>query len=300
LAYALVVLFVPTGKRLAKSAGTEADTVRCLSPKQAGKYTSHNQGAIMNLVETKFASDSGHWYAKDGTPAYTIIGKNGKERNTTLRDARQQNLVPSVTTILKVAASPALEQWKLNNILMAALTMPRIDGETEQEYIARVKQDAQEEGKKAAERGTEIHGWIEAYYKDGITANIEAVYPVDEKVYEHFGAQKWMPEKSFAHSKGYAGKVDLHSPEVVIDFKTKEFDADNLPKPYDDNVMQLAAYRHGLGFESARCANVFVSRTVPGLVHVVEHSQEDLERGLKMFLCLLDYWKIKNKYNNEL
>jgi len=256
-------------------------------------------------LKNSFASESQHWYAKDGTPAYTIIGKNGKERATTLRDARTLALVPSVTTILKVAASPALEQWKLNNILMAALTMPRVEGETEQEYIARVKQDAQEEGKKAAERGTEIHGWLETLYRDGrLNENqcSEMAIPAatDIAIMDNFGTQSWCAEKSFAHSVGYAGKVDLHSPEVVIDFKTKEFDADNLPKPYDDNVMQLAAYRHGLGFNNARCANVFVSRTVPGLVHVVEHSQEDLERGLKMFLCLLDYWKIKNKYNNEL
>ena len=256
----------------------------------------------MNLVETKFASDSGHWYAKDGTPAYTIIGKNGKERATTLRDARQHNLSPSVTTILKVAASPALEQWKLNNILMAALTMPRIDGEPEADYLARIKRDAAEQGKQAAERGTEIHGAIEAWYGacryDLNYADI--LCGVTEAVSRDFGEQDWIAEKSFAHPMGYAGKVDLASPLVVLDYKTKEFDADNLPKPYDDNVMQLAAYRHGLGFETARCANVFVSRTVPGLVHVVEHSQEDLERGLKMFLCLLDYWKVKNKYNHEL
>jgi len=59
-------------------------------------------------------SESTHWYDQNGDPAYTIIGKNGKERNVTLRDARELNLVPSVTTIIGVAAKPSLENWKID------------------------------------------------------------------------------------------------------------------------------------------------------------------------------------------
>ena len=43
----------------------------------------------------KFTSESGHWYTQEGDPMYTIIGANGKERNTTLRDAKKEKLVPS-------------------------------------------------------------------------------------------------------------------------------------------------------------------------------------------------------------
>jgi hypothetical protein len=73
-----------------------------------------------NLVEdnySKFKSESGHWYTQEGEPMYTIIGANGKERNTTLRDAKKEGLVPSVTTIMGVVAKPALETWKQNNYL---------------------------------------------------------------------------------------------------------------------------------------------------------------------------------------
>jgi hypothetical protein len=38
------------------------------------------------------SKESGHWYcAVTGQPRYTTIGKNGKERNTTLRDAKTDN-----------------------------------------------------------------------------------------------------------------------------------------------------------------------------------------------------------------
>jgi hypothetical protein len=238
-----------------------------------------------------FASESGHWYQKDGTPAYTIIGKNGQLRNTTIRDARKLGLLPSVTTILSVLAKPGLENWKQQQILMAALTMPRVDGETEQEYIARIIRDSKEQGMKAAEEGTRIHGAIEQHYLTG-THPIEYgvhVVGVVEAVSDKFGKQKWIAEKSFATSL-YGGKVDLHSPEVVIDFKTNEFTADDLPKSYDENIIQLAAYSRGLNILNARLANVFVSRNVPGLVHIVEHSDEDIDRGLDMFDSLLGLW----------
>ena len=63
-------------------------------------------------------SESGHWYLPNGNPAYTVIGKNGKERNTTVKDAREQGLLPSVTTIIGCAAKPALDVWKQQQAIL--------------------------------------------------------------------------------------------------------------------------------------------------------------------------------------
>jgi len=238
-----------------------------------------------------FATESGHWYQPDGTPAYTIIGKNGQLRNTTIRDARKLGLLPSVTTILSVLAKPGLENWKQQQILMAALTMPRVEGETEQEYIARIIRDSKEQGIKAAEEGTQIHGAIEQHYLTGVHPEKYHAHVVGATTYvdRHFGKQEWIAEKSFANNR-YGGKVDLHSAGVVIDFKTKEFTEDKLPEAYDENIIQLAAYSRGLNIPHARLANVFVSRNVPGLVHIVEHDEEEIERGMIMFVALLNLW----------
>ena len=81
---------------------------------------------------------------------YQIEGANGKIRNTTLRDARKHDLVPSVTTILNVAAKPGLENWKLQQVLLAALTLPKRDQESESEYIDRIITDSKEQGRAAA------------------------------------------------------------------------------------------------------------------------------------------------------
>lgn len=248
-------------------------------------------------------SESLHWYAKDGSPKYSVIGKNGAERSTTLRDARTLGLVPSVTTVLKCAASPGLEAWKLNQMMLAALTLPRVDGESEEDFIQRVIADSKQQAKAAAERGTAVHAALESFYQGVMyAAYAEHQVAVDKAVREVFGQMEWSTEKSFAHESGFGGKVDLHSTDgrgVVIDFKTKEFDDSNKDtvKAYDEHCMQLAAYRVGLGIPEARCANVFVSVTQPGLVVVHEWSQEDLVRGWNMFQSLLTFWKLKNKFN---
>jgi hypothetical protein len=250
----------------------------------------------MNLKD--FASESGHWYAADGTPAYTIVGNNGKERPTTLRDARKLDLRPSVTTILSVLAKPGLEQWKLNQVLMAALTMPKVIGEPEADYIARIIHDSKEQGRQAAEKGTAIHGAIESHYATGChpTEYRDYVIGATEAVKEKFGEQEWIAEKSFA-TEFYGGKVDLFSPEVVIDFKTKEFTEDDLPKAYDENIIQLAGYCIGLDVPEARLANVFISRNIPGLVHIVEHTEEDIARGIELFDHLLELWMLLKRVN---
>ena len=115
---------------------------------------------------------------------------------------------------------------------------------------------------------------------------------------DSFGDLKFLPEKSFGHEMGFGGKVDLHAPGVVLDIKSKEFTSSTIDKveAYDEHMMQLAAYRVGLGMPEARCANVFASVTEPGLCKVVEWSQEDLTRGWTMFESLLKYWQAKNQH----
>ena len=156
------------------------------------------------------AAESVHWYGQDGSPQYTVKAKDGSDRPTTLRDARKFNLVPSVTTILKVAAKPGLDVWKNEQLLLAALTLPRVAGETEKEFIARVVFDSKETGKRAAEAGTRIHEEIESHFAGKkSTRGIK----VEEALFDHFKLhpfQPWLVERSFSSPLGFGGKVDLY------------------------------------------------------------------------------------------
>jgi hypothetical protein len=244
------------------------------------------------IVKEKI-QESGHWYTKDGSPAYTTVGKTG-ERPTTLRDARKLGLLPSVTTINGMLSKAGLDTWKQQQVLLAALTLPRQDGEAEQEWLARVMQDSKATGREAAERGTAIHAIIESYFEQVYMPEKPAYLDnIDKALRDAFGSQLWLAEKSFGHPLGFGGKCDLMaSSGFVVDFKTKETDLDKVDV-YFEHEMQLAAYREGLGVPTARCAIVFVNGKT-NQVKLIEISQEKLQSGWECFEHLLRVYQIKN------
>ena len=156
------------------------------------------------IVKEKL-SESGHWYTKDGTPAYTTIGKTG-ERATTLRDARKLGLLPSVTTINGMLSKAGLDTWKQQQVLLAALTLPRLPDEPEADWLARVMQDSKATGREAAERGTAIHAIIQSWF-EGVYMPEKPPYinTIVDTLNNAFGSQLWLSEKSFAHPLGYGG-----------------------------------------------------------------------------------------------
>ena len=248
---------------------------------------------------------SEHWYcAKTGEPRYTTIGKNGKQRNTTLRDAKAEpgTLVPSVSTINGQLSKSGLDTWKQTEAIKAAAENPRGLQEDEKEWIARVLDISKSKSREAADRGTAIHDWIEAYYNNEfIPESPSYVITVDKAITDHFGTQLWIPEQSLVNAQeGYGGKCDLYCKPrhdfsgVVIDFKTTEKSPGELT-PYLENTLQLAAYREVLA-PTARCANVYINGTT-GEVAIYEHTEQDLRDGYEMFLALLKIYKLKTGLN---
>lgn len=253
------------------------------------------------LARDPRAAESTHWYTRDGAPMYTVPSKkDGSPRNTTLRDARELSLIPSVTTILNIAAKPGLTAWLQEQAILAALTLPRDEDELESVWLKRVVQDSKQQGKDAADKGTEIHEAIQGYYE----GRKESRYPFHVSacvniIKGHYGDLNWVAERSFGHELGFGGKCDLYTPEeggIVVDIKTKEFTDTSKPLWYDEHLLQLSAYRIGLGVPTARCANVFVSRTDPELAVIKEWTEDDLQRGWQMFTHLLAYWQLKNQH----
>jgi hypothetical protein len=253
---------------------------------------------------TTRASEGGHWYDRDGTPRYEVPAKDGSMRPATLRDARKFGWYPGVTSIIKCAAAPGLETWKQNQVLMAALTLPRIEGETSEQLCARIMQDSQEQGRKARDLGTLIHAAIQGHYEGKPPS--EEFWPhvkgVTESITANFGEREWISERACAHVLGYGTKADLSCDGLVLDFKGSDFDAVKAPtlKTWDEHAMQLAATRHALNLPTAECAIVYVSRTVPGLCRIIRVDEADLDSGFVMFRSLLQFWKARCGYYPEL
>lgn len=244
---------------------------------------------------------SEHWYAQDGSPCYRVEAKGGGLRATHLGDARKLKLVPSVTTVLGVIAKPALVNWQVDQGILAALTLPRLDTETEDVWLRRVKDDSKQQAIQAADEGTRIHNACEAFFLGnevpaqywnhvcGVRDELKALFP---------GVNDWRAEDSFS-AFGYGGKVDLHSPStgVVVDFKGKDGDFSDGKKLAYDQHWQLSAYQHGLRLPRVASANIFVSRTHPGKVASHVWSPEDMAAGLRVFLAALELWVAMRGYD---
>lgn len=244
-------------------------------------------------VKDDFATQAGHFYAKDGSPAYTYTNAKGGESKTTVREARKFGLYPSVTTILRQAAAPGLERWKIGNAIMSALTLTRQEGESDESYIDRIVRDSNEQAAKARDRGTEIHGAIEKCDIDGEWGShvLAANTAVNEWASLH--PETWDAERSFASPLGYGGKLDLSAPGFVADFKTSDKPLDGL-KLWPEHRRQLAAYRMGLDMPEARCAIVYVSAVTPA-ARVIELTEDELKQGWQEFQALLRFYYAMNK-----
>jgi hypothetical protein len=251
----------------------------------------------MTKTTTK-AAEGGHWYTQDGRMVVTVTGAKGQEVKPDLRHARKLDLAPGCTTIIKAAAAPGLQVWRERQVLMAALTLPRMDGESDPDYCDRIMDDAARQAREAAIAGTMIHADIEM----GI--NAEHVNPwvceVQEMLGGRFGLHEWRTEMPCVSPYGYATKSDLSLPAdafeggVVVDIKTKE-GAISDARLWDEHLMQLAATRAALGMFDAECGILFVRRDEPQSMFI-SATQEDLKRGWEMFCCLLRFWQAKNKY----
>lgn len=273
----------------------------------------------MNTNDTKtYATEQGHWYAQTGEPRYVQAKKDGSGvRPTTIADARKQSLLPSVTTVLKAADKPALTQWLRRTAILAALTTPRIDGETEDQFADRVLTvDAESISTAAKDKGTAIHGAIECALtgKDysEIAKQFMGDFGQDIELFVKPAVEACLKiGNPIANEKvvvgdGYAGKLDTlcfnEETKVfaVVDFKT----ASKIPKKqYDEHVMQLGCYAAALAkmpeIDGANLvtANIYISTTNPGEVATMSNGTLEWMRAYaEGFTPLFNYWQWKNNY----
>lgn len=261
------------------------------------------------------ASQGGHWYAQDGSPVYEVPRAKGDgTRPTRLNDARKLNLVPSVTLILNCVSKPGLDAWKLRQMFEVAYTTPRSPEENDDDFFERVSIESREKGRKAAERGTELHAAIEIFASQNAIPEMKwapHLANLQQTLAQYgIGLRQGKTEHSFASPLGYGGKIDWHNDEVLIDFKTKkDLSAKQLAWP--EHCWQLAAYSFGALPKRMRIAyDTFDSLSLnPGVrlinvfigiddceVRIHEWSPEDSEEAWSIFKLLLEFWNLKNHF----
>lgn len=258
-----------------------------------------------------FSTDSAHWYQRDGVPLHTVPSLKGEPRPTTLRDARKLGLLPSVTNILGVIAKPELTAWLQEQAVMAALTLPRNPGESEDDFAKRVVADSQTTRDSAADFGTAFHAGAEriAHTLEVDRADLLSSWLNRYRDWYQANALvlRWT-EKVLVHPEwGYAGTADLLIEHPVhgltlVDLKTMKClrtatgAAAPKPKPYKSWCYQLAAYRRALG-EPVKCMNLIVNSVEPSAP--IEHvwSEDEMETGWQAFVAAHRLWVIEKGYD---
>jgi hypothetical protein len=276
----------------------------------------------MILIERQPAS---HWYLRDGRPFHEIAKKDASgNRPVTLADARKVLALPSVTNVLNVLAKPGLDAWKIEQGIMAALTLPRGSEEALDVFAHRVVTDMGEQVEKAADFGTAIHNACEVYASN-------KQLPDDAKLMHHLRAWvEWFDtnvervaslEQVFVHhGHAYAGRVDmialLRGSDLipprwcVVDFKTQKVkrSAKGEPKPvfYETWPLQLAAYREAVIENGAKnvagLVSVVIDSVQPGPVHVKEWTSPSAPASdyFGAFKSALELWRYVKGYDPRL
>lgn len=276
----------------------------------------------MNTKEV-FASEQGHWYERDGTPRYEVPCKSrpGEMRNTTIKDARQLDLVPSVSGILKVMGKgDQLVNWCKKQVADTAFDVGASGNEeSRDEWCAYILKVAEERMSAQREKGSRDHGIVEEYFRQlsylqrevrGLNATPLVISLPVKAVLAAFrdlriAGQPIDSEKSFACDLDYGGKIDVSGISDglntdglwIVDFKF--VDRLEKKKDYVEKVAQGAAYLYGKwgdrGLAYGRFANIFVETTDYNY-EVREWTHDEIQHGWEVFAACLRLWKTLNKF----
>jgi hypothetical protein len=253
---------------------------------------------------------SSHWYSRTGESCHTVIAKTtGLPRATNVTDARKLGLVPSVTNILNIKAKPALDVWKQDNAILAALNTPRYPGELDGDYHSRIATVADSISKEAAEWGTLIHEQLEQYVTGGAFLGTGEIldYVAGYDAWHRANVVKVIDaEKSVVGDLGYAGRLDLHAMinhggevrRAIVDYKSQKLKTKAKANFYREWEIQLAAYADCLrepGEPLPLLVSLIIPSDAPGPVQM--KVWENGEGGLKAFKACFALWCYEKGYD---
>lgn len=264
-----------------------------------------------------------HYYTCDGLPRHFMPTKRGAKnptRPTTIKDAKKEGLLPSVTGICDVLSKDALTRWIAQEAVKVAFDSPAFHYEDPDAYAKRIM-SLSEEKKEAAGIGDGIHKALEAYYMGGIVPTELPLYDgIKHSTMDVIGPAIALLEKEgitversefvAVSNRGYAGTVDMlclkDGRKMVGDFKSKKTKAGKPVIPNESHPMQIAAYREcccdtAESFGDMQAGfNLYISTTEVGRCEMVYYTATELDKAFKAFMACLTIWKYRNNYDPEL
>jgi len=241
------------------------------------------------------AKSTQHWYDRAGNPRH----------GATLREARKEGLLVSVSTVLKCWPADSLKQWLDGQLILAAATTPRLPNETDEAFVERVRVYAGEESKAAADVGTRRHELVERWLNGDrqFLKDDETAFPPDPDIpyiqpylrwYEDNVERTLAAEQVIVNPKlGYAGKLD--SKFLLRDGRTAVADLKNRKRTavYATDAAQLSGYNEVAQADTT--ISIILGTTEPSIL-VKEWTPEERAEAWENFLLCLEIWKRSKAY----
>lgn len=168
---------------------------------------------------------SAHFYTQSGQPRYTK--ENGKA--VTLREARKENLFPSITHIMGVLEQRQLTMYREKQILTASFNLRPADDELLEDYFSRVLVRAREDASEAASLGTGFHAGVEAILTERPwDRNNPLLNIANDWILENVEDVCWLEKILVDRQRRIAGRCDglltlKGIGPAVVDWKTRRF-----------------------------------------------------------------------------
>ena len=198
-----------------------------------------------------------------------ILGANGKERNTTVSDARKLGLLPSVTSVIGIKNKPELETWKQEQVIRACIKFKKEEDESDEQYAKRIMLEAKKTTTDAATHGSLMHEQMEHILLGRPHSKDESLAPYIRTFKEWADAnieKTYWCEKALVGA-GYAGRCDAYVRmrgigDAIIDLKNRKVNPKYDPF-YDTDCAQLWAYRIASENPQAACVSVVLASNDP-------------------------------------
>jgi hypothetical protein len=214
------------------------------------------------------------------------------------------DLVPSVTNVIGILDKPALPRWSAKMVAERAAVMKRSLAQMDDgDIIDTLKAVPFQRSNRAAERGTDIHTYLEhrinGWEPEGLSPDAEPYREAADAWLENRHIEVVATEQTMFHPM-YAGTCDLvaniSGRLTIADFKTSK-------AIYDEAALQLAAlwgcYTDAEGeplawhqTEPAVVPDLLVVRI--GVDGFEEKQVADPVGTLRVFYALLDAWNWKH------
>lgn len=214
-----------------------------------------------------------HWYDCSN-------GEGKTQHDATLREARKQNLYPSVTTVDKEEfPNEFLTQWKMNEMANSAYDNPPMAHEEKEAYVNRLYELSGHKAATAADFGKELHAAIDDYPQLSLDDQLKPWIEEFGNWYDDFIVMPHAKEKIvWDDDLGVAGTMDFSGcsrdhGDIIIDWKSQRLKEDKngkvKPNFYPGWCRQLSFY----GVCEAKKANTY-PKSMPTIASVVIDSNK--------------------------